>query len=161
LKPFFKKNSNKCIIFTSSQKPEGITGMDIPDNRLFVLDEPDLEVKKAMLKVIIEMGDYSKDVDYEDGLGKVKGGFYEVEFYANTRSKRVVEVAEEEVPSEEKFEEVEEEVIEKVVEKGEKVEEHEKAGVSEPFEEIKGEVSKIEGYDINIENVNLRITREL
>ena len=161
LKPFFKKNSNKCIIFTSSQKPEGITGMDIPDNRIFVLDEPDLEVKKAMLKVIIEMGDYNKDVDYEDGLGKVKGGFYEVEFYANTRSKRVVEVAEEEVPSEEKFEEVEEEVIEKVVEKGEKVEEHEKAGVSEPFEEIKGEVSKIEGYDINIENVNLRITREL
>ena len=161
LKPFFKKNSNKCIIFTSSQKPEGTTGMDIPDNRIFVLDEPDLDVKKAMLKVIIEMGDYNKDVDYEDGLGKVKGGFYEVEFYANTRSRRVVEETEGEVPSEEKLAEVKEKVVEKAVEKGEKVEEHEELGVSEPSEEMKGEVSKIEGYDINIENVNLRITREL
>ena len=162
LKPFFKKNSNKCIIFTSSRSPEEITDLDIPDNRIFVLDEPDLDVKKAMLKVIIEMGDYNKDVDYEDGLGKVKGGFYEVEFYANTRSRRVVvEETEGEVPSEEKLAEVKEKVVEKAVEKGEKVEEHEELGVSEPSEEMKGEVSKIEGYDINIENVNLRITREL
>jgi len=178
LKPFFRKNSNKCIVFTSSQKPEGITGMNIPDNRLYVLGEPDLEVKKAMLKVIIEMGDYSKEVDYEDGLEKVKGGFYEVEFYANTKSRRMVEVAEQRGPSEEKFQEVEqveekeesvkepvegieEGIEEKAVEKGEKVEEHEELGVSEPSEEMKGEVSKIEGYDINIRNVNLRITREL
>ncbi|RKZ24437.1 hypothetical protein DRQ23_00220 [bacterium] len=195
LKPFFKKNSNKCIIFTSTRSPEGITGLDIPDNRLFVLDEPDIEVKKAMLKVIIEMGDYSKDVDYEEGLEKVKGGFYEVEFYANTKSRRVVvEEAEEEIPSEEKVEEIEEEVVEEVKEveevgeveqvveeqlsleepvekieeeaeekavEEEKVEEPEKTKVSEPPEEIKGEVSKIEGYDINIENVNLRITKEL
>ncbi len=184
LRPFFKKNSNKCIIFTSSRSPEEITDLDIPDNRIFVLDEPDLEVKKAMLKVIIEMGDYNKDVDYEDGLEKVKGGFYEVEFYANTKSRRVVvEEAEEEIPSEEKVEEIEEEVIEEVkevkvsleepverieeeveekaVEEEERVEEPEKTKVSEPFEEIKGEVPKIEGYDINIENVNLRITKEL
>ncbi len=184
LRPFFKKNSNKCIIFTSSRSPEEITDLDIPDNRIFVLDEPDLEVKKAMLKVIIEMGDYNKDVDYEDGLEKVKGGFYEVEFYANTKSRRVVvEEAEEEIPSEEKVEEIEEEVIEEVkevkvsleepverieeeveekaVEEEERVEEPEKTKVSDPFEEIKGEVPKIEGYDINIENVNLRITKEL
>ena len=184
LRPFFKKNSNKCIIFTSSRSPEEITDLDIPDNRIFVLDEPDLEVKKAMLKVIIEMGDYNKDVDYEDGLEKVKGGFYEVEFYANTKSRRVVvEEAEEEIPSEEKVEEIEEEVIEEVkevkvsleepverieeeveekaVEEEERVEEPEKTKVSEPFEEIKGEIPKIEGYDINIENVNLRITKEL
>jgi len=73
----------------------------------------------------------------------------------------VVEETEGEVPSEEKLAEVKEKVVEKAVEKGEKVEEHEELGVSEPSEEMKGEVSKIEGYDINIENVNLRITREL